>query len=76
MMDRTGSLFLLVYLPLLQPQQKVLGLNIHNLHFIRKVKRRIRNPLFHINAGNGFHNIAETFDMLNVNRCIDSNSRL
>ena len=62
-------------LPLIQPVQQFLGLDIHQLDLIGVIKHLVRDPFPHNHAGNGRHHVVEALDMLDVYRGVNIDAR-
>ena len=64
--QRTGSLLLLIDFSFPQTLDQIVRLNIHQLHLIGRVKYRIRNTLAHRYLCNGGHQVVQRFQMLHI----------
>lgn len=73
--ERPLCLPLLIDLPFLQPDNQVRRFNIHQLHLVGGIKDAIRYPFADGNVGNGFHQIVERLQMLNIYGGIDIDTR-
>ena len=76
MIHRRAGLLRTVYLPLLQPFQKIRRLNIHKLHLIRLIENKVRDPFLYSDSCYGSHDIIQAFQMLHIDRGIYADSFL
>ena len=58
-----------------QPGQKVIGFDVHQLHLIGIIEHTVRHAFAHCNACNSGYNVVQAFQMLNIHGGVHINAK-
>ena len=75
MVHGAGGLKRTVNFSPVQPGQKVIGFDVHQLHLIGIIEHTVRHAFAHCNACNSGYNVVQAFQMLNIHGGVHINAK-